>query len=245
MAIGFNAAGDYARRTTNLPSVPSLTICGWAKITGIIAATWQYFAGIEDAVGSASNYVLLGFNNAGAFELAYNGGSLAFGTVPTVGQWFFWAFTCAPPAGANLNGYYAHAGNPLENVFVNGYAGLAPAAMYIGNDSWSEYCNVHMAHERVWDSVLTPAELAAEMASETFVKAGPRTVWPMANNADNLDISGNGYHLTLAGTLTTETGPFAGGGPAGLKSAMGLAKANVKTIDGLAIASVKTWQGLT
>src|SRR5690606_3575775 len=86
----------------------------------------------------------------------------------------------------------------------------------LGLDDANSWPNVSLAGWKLYDRVLTDAELLAEMnrlrpASTTNLNAW----WPMVANvaatADN-DYSGNARDLTPAGTITVEDGPPVGWG---------------------------------
>jgi len=207
MAVGFNASGDIASRSANVPSQNAITICGWAKITSVRSSAYQYFAGWDNADNS---YTVIGYDNSGNFRIDNDVDGVAFSSNPTVGEWFFFAMTMANAGTDTHKGYWAHSGT-LNTVSADGQTGDGwTPVINLGNDGWDEYCNVHMAYVRIWGSVLSQAELETEMASETPVKSGCVMDWPLDDNTDNDDRTANDYDLTFGGTLTSETSPSFG-----------------------------------
>ena len=133
--------------------------------------------------------------------------SAAFGSRPAVGQWFFWAISCAGTAGGDLKGYWAL---PIDAAFTKAQAtgsGLTTASIDIGNDPSSERIDGRLAFVRCWDAVLTENELWCEMHGFPRRTANINFRWDLWSSGDVQDYSGNGRNPTVGGTFTTEDGP--------------------------------------
>lgn len=210
MPVGFNGSGDYLRRTANLPGSTAFTICGWAMVRSVRAGQFQYFAGMDD--GSA-NWLLLGYDDAGAFEIsATTGGGANFASNPTTNTWFFFAISCSGTGATAFAGYYAHAGNSFTTATTTGQS-FTPTGLYLGNDGFDEYCDVILGPVKVFDAVLTSDELYAEMYRISPARFANLNFWtPLWSSSDVNDYSGNGRNLTSAGTLTSESMPPIGYG---------------------------------
>jgi hypothetical protein len=214
MAVGFNASGDYAKRNANLPSIQTYTIAGWVKLRAE-PSDWAFFLGMEDSDSSASGYALIGWDNAaGEWRLVTDGvASVTFSPQPSDDgtTWLYWFIRSTSTANQHEAGY-ADGDDVAFTKALGGVANWTPARLCIGNDSYDEWVDCAAAYVRVWDAELSDAELLDERDSTTPVRTSNlRADWPLANNTDNGDDSGNGYDLTFGGTLTTETGPSIGG----------------------------------
>lgn len=217
MAVGFDASGDYARITANLPDVYLFTACGFARLK--TERDWQVIFSLDDA---DTEYLQVALDNTSptrnlTISSSTLGAGGAFGSRPANDTWFFWAISNKGPiANVGLQGYWTYL-DPVSMVtYDNDNASdFAANGLYLGNDGYDDYGGVHLAHVRVWDVELSQSELEAEAASATPVRtANLRAYWPLANNTDTGDDSGNGYDLTFGGTLTSETSPTFGSAPA-------------------------------
>lgn len=234
MAVGFDASGDYARITANLPDVYLFTACGFARLK--TERNWQVIFSLDDA---DTEYLQVALDDTSPTrKLTISSSTLgaggAFASRPANDTWFFWAISNKGPiASVGLQGYWTYL-DPVSMVtYDNDNASdFAATGLYLGNDGYDDYGGVHLCHVRVWDVELTQTELEAEAASGTPVRtANLRAYWPLADNTDTGDDSGNGYNLTFGGTLTSETSPTFGGATVSLNTALA-------TVGGQALADV-------
>lgn len=213
MAVGFDASGDYARITANLPDVALFTICGFARLK--TERNWQAIFSLDDANTHYLQLVLDDTTPTRNLRVSSSdGGDGAFASRPSNDTWFFFALTNKTGATETLYAYWTYL-NPVSLVsFGSGFnncADFAATGLYLGNDGYDDYGGLHLAHVRVWDAQLSSTELSAEAASATPVRLSDlRAYWPLANNTDTGDDSGNGFDLTFGGTLTSETSPSFG-----------------------------------
>ena len=206
MAVRTNGSGDYIRRTASLPSSTAITVAVWCKLAQIRSSSYQYW-GLESGTSSAADYSLTGFNNAGGMEITENDSSATFSSAPTSGNWFFWAFTM----GSGANTFHGYWGYPTTATLVTCTASdnpMTPGALTIGNDSYDEWMDATWAHVKVWDAILSAAELEQERWTIRPQRLSNLHLWsPLWSTSDLNDYSGNGRNWTGGGTLATEDGP--------------------------------------
>lgn len=217
MALRLDANGDYLYRTANLPSSTAFTICGWFRRRGT-GGTNQFLVGIDDGAGGNAIACVIGL--AGSYEFrVYSSGSGSFvstGVAVTQDQWYFVALSCGGTGASDAQVRHAAPGaTSLTTASTTGDAftatgyGISTAAA----DYWA---NVALAGWKLYDRVLTDAELLAEMNRLTPASTTNLNLWtPMVHDVAATaakDFSGNGRDWTVAGTLTVEDGPPVGWG---------------------------------
>lgn len=212
MAVRIDGSTDILKRTATLPSLTNFTACGWLYTTAI-QNYWGCVFGLESATTNAANQCLLTWNdsNPGKLGISVGGSNPIFTTSPSVGDWAFWAISCAGTGTNQVTGYLLLPGATTFQTVQGTRSAFTPAQMSIGNDSFGdEFHNGRIDGLRVWDAVLTSDELYQEVWSKRAVRrASLHLETPMADRtlADNyIDISGNGKDLTAAGTLSVEDG---------------------------------------
>lgn len=192
-----------------------VTIAGWMKIRDITPGQFSFPFGFENADASASNWALIGISDLNVQEFSCLSLSPDWSTPPSQDTWYYFYIIGENDGVSAVNwqaGYYTAAGSsPVDTVTALNQAEFNIVRISIGNNSWDEWLDSVFAHVRVWTGVaLTDSELRAERDSTTAVKtSGLWADWPLADNTDTGDDSGNGRTLTFGGTLTTETGPLA------------------------------------
>jgi len=78
----------------------------------------------------------------------------------------------------------------------------------IGNDSTAAFCVFgHYAYARAVYGTGIDTTDALAYAADSAPVSGDWGFWPLADNTDTGDDSGNGYDLTFGGTLSSETSP--------------------------------------
>lgn len=208
MAVRIDASGDYLRRTTSLPSDTNSTIAGWAKLVSDRTGQWRYFCCIENATTSASAYRLMGWNSSNEFNVEDGSGSTAFSAAPSNGDWFYFALVCNGTTTNATTGYYIKLDGTVYTAAQSTTSAFTEAVVYLGSDSYDEWNNLSFAHVKIWDAVLTQAELQQEMWSIVPQRYTNLHLWtPLFSHTDLVDYSGNGRNWTGGGTLTTEDGP--------------------------------------
>lgn len=222
MAVGFNAGADYAKRTgspafTMTGDSDKFTISGWMMFRVTTASgNWAYGLGVEDADSSANKMIMVGIDDSdviGVTDLSewFND---AFSPAPSVDTWYYFYITGSNNGSGFVThnaGYYAASGSsPEDTVSLGNVSEYDVYRVSIGNNSLADSLDCALAYVRVWTGVvLTDSELRTERDSASAVKtSGLWADWPLADNTDTGDDSGNGRTLTFNGTLTTEDGPL-------------------------------------
>lgn len=202
MSVRIDAITEDLRRTTGLPSSSTaFSICGWSKITRI-ANDFQYW-GLEDP----SNYLVIGYadNGANQFEISGTNGSSSFASSPTNETWFFWAMTCSGSGAGAFKGYWAYPTDTSFKTASTTGASFTPATLFLGNDTFGEYCNASYFAVKVWEAALTSDELWQEMESiRPHRYANLHIFSPLWDTSDLNDYSGNGKNWTGTGSISSE-----------------------------------------
>lgn len=202
MARRFDAATDRISRSGTMPA--DFTITGWI-----------YLSADQDTYTTFCRVWTSGLATVGTWSTESDGtsgpnwftggGSLANATNLVVGEWRRVAVSRTAAGAAVL-----YVATPTGSVEVDsGSVGTnSPAGITIGGRDTAdatEWFNGRAAYFRVFDSILTQAQIVAEWAATAAVVPAWAD-WPL--DTDLLDISGNGRHLSAGSTATTtEAGP--------------------------------------
>jgi hypothetical protein len=204
MAIRFNANTEFLSRNTGGHSSTTFTVAGHFRLdTDINVYSVAY------SIEASGEHLLIATTGDGVTINSYLGADNSWGITYTAGVWRYLAFTYS--AGTTVQRYAdgtAVTGDPLTRNFGSG----AASVMRVGKDSSpSQRFEGCVERLRIWNAVLSDAELDAEMASATVVRtANLYGDYPLTADAD--DISGNANHWTVNGTPDYVAGPFGGGG---------------------------------
>lgn len=220
MAVRIDAAADKLERTLDLPA-GAFTLMGWFYITNDRAATTTFLG-----LGTVeSQFYSVGIDSALKLQI-YDGNTFPSGsTVLATGTWYHAALTRASGDDQTLTGYLDGA----SEVTISNSRNLTTRTfMDVGNDIDSEWLDGRAKAVKIWDAVLTQAEIQQEMRTiRPHRFANLHGFWPLfPGSGERLrDYSGNGRDWTEGGTLTDEDPPplswgapvlflpFAGGGP--------------------------------
>lgn len=213
MSIRFNGnVANYLSRTSSLPDYnANYTIMAWIKIVVDLDATTSF---LSLATSTALNFDRAKFDSDGTTVgvSARNGATVvnSNGTNLTVETWRH--VTMRRAGAADLRLFLDVIEDAFSNTDVTGRA--ANDNLNIGrvhvNTLTIEPFDGEMAYLRIWTTDLTTEEMAAERVATAARKTSDLYGdYPLANSASaGDDISGNGNHLTVNGTITTgETAP--------------------------------------
>lgn len=211
MSTRIDASGDSIRRTAALPSDTLLTIMVLGYVVNDRAGNYRYFCGIENATTNASAYKVMGWSSANNFEVSSESGSGSFAAAPATGKWFWAAVSCGGTGANSFNGYWRYL-SPSDGTTVYTASctstAFTEALMPLGSDSYAEWCDIRLSTAKVWDAVLTQAEIESEMNSVRPMRYTNLHLFsPLWSATDILDYSGNGKNWTAGGTLSTEENP--------------------------------------
>ena len=200
-AVRFDDVADELRRTTSLPPVTGFTMMGWFKVAGDGHA-YTTFLGLGDATSSNAYVLMMCCGNGWRQFMVWTGGSSAFGANLALNTWYHLALTVAGSGQGQVKAYL----NGALALTLNGNPAITSARFSIGNDAHSEWLDGSAAAVKVYDAVLTPAEIAAEMPQAAPVRTANLNSWyPLQSAATAAtDASVNGRSLTVAGALTND-----------------------------------------
>jgi hypothetical protein len=207
MAGRSDAATDRCSRAT-APSMATVTIAAWAKVVNSASPLFHPIMRLSDA-GDATLWIV-GFKGAnGRTPSVYSASNTTgiSGAEVALGTWVYVAATLSGTAAQLLTGTV-----PGTLSKVTGTVGSGTPTQFgvFGRSAadGSEWLDGSIAYLRVWTSVLSDAQIAAESQSATpVVTAGLWGHWPFAAAALT-DTSGNSRNLTAGSTaLASDTDP--------------------------------------
>lgn len=238
MAVGIDAAGDSAQRGS-IPSGGAGTLSG-GGFSDFYSGVWVYRDSAEVTYSNTAGGTLihcqagaremaLGFDSAGSaladlsLRMIFNSGGGA-GTpyfFPAhdgnsfLDEWIHYFILASGGAtGSQRAGYIrlADLANPVVQLRTNDNAGSQYVnTLTFGNTSANNArATGHYAFGRAISSASLTVSDVQSLCNDPNTVAGDWGFWPMVDNADNGDDSGNGRSLTFNGTLTTEASPDLG-----------------------------------
>lgn len=237
MAAGIDQDTEYLRRAS-IPSGGAGTLTDGA-FTNCFVGVWVYrpsstatyaltAGGSIIDMQAGARRVALGFNSAGSnladlsLQITFNSGG-GTGAVQTFAshagddytdQWVYY-FVFDNSTSGQTAGY----------ILLSDLASIADSITRTNDNAGSQYCNTltlgnvsagdtvvfgHYAYARAVYGTGIDTTDALTYAGSDVSEAGDWGFWPLADNADTGDDSGNGYDLTFGGTLTSETSPTLG-----------------------------------
>lgn len=232
MAVGIDADTEYIERAS-IPSGGAGTL-SQGGFADFFAGVWLYRPSSTatyalTAAGSiiqgqaGAREIILGFNSAGSaladlnLQAIYNSGGgtgTPFSFTGHTGasfldEWVYYFFY--ENASNNLVAGYILLSD-LNTAVSNSYANDNAGSQYIntltfGNESGHGACVLgYYAYARARDSAASAANVLTYAASDATI-SGDWGFWPLADNTDTGDDSGNARTLTFGGTLTSQTSP--------------------------------------
>lgn len=212
MAVRSDAANDRLTRTGGAPDPQAgFTVCGWFYLA-VDRDDFSTLIRLHASSGSTTR-LTLSTGSSGTLPAIFTPGNTS-GVLGvdsfTAGAWMFIAVT---QTSTTATIYTCTPGGTMHSASGTSSGGSAPDGYTIfgrsSSDS-SEWFNGRGRCLRLWSTVLTPTELAAERDSLTKVKASSIYAdYDMVDAATALaDSSGNGRNLTAGSTaVTTEADP--------------------------------------
>lgn len=223
MGVGLNADTDWLNRTTNLGDVgiADWTACGWYYRQSSLTYAQVSDSGIC-AVSNSSNgrYVTLAFDNR--FDDGSNDdpylcvedqiGNTPFAALdqPPFDTWVFFILRSGPAAGT-LTAEWSALGSgtwKTQTRTNNVEVSVQGEQFLLGRKvvGTAETAHGNYAYWHVYDSEIGQGPSRALKDAST-PQNSPWAFWPLADNTDTGDDSGNGRDLTFNGTITSETSP--------------------------------------
>lgn len=206
-AVGFNA---WADRLEGPPPAAGNTysMSGWLYITAGRAGSTAVIMGMSDKAGTPEYHrIVLGGTGGLVMRVGSNLGGVDVATL-TTGQWYYVGMTCS--ATHILTGYVGGATGALTKNTTSGITGIIPLASHLsGDDLFGSHINGRLSNFKLWNRVLSDAEMEAERALNPLTISDLVGHWKLETAGTVLDAS-TGTSLTVvdvAGTWTTEIGP--------------------------------------
>lgn len=202
MAVRFDTDGEGYVGTTGLPG-GTFTVTFWAYL----AADRNYYSTFV-SIDSASSYTQIATALDGVTLTAFN--SVAGSTTATsplaLNTWYAMAFVQDSAAGTGTL-YWGTDPNTLSSV-TSSAGGHTPTHFRIGGfRNTGEWLNGRIAAVKVWNSVLTPAQIATELQSFDAVVTADLLRVHKLQMPETTDYSGHGYQLTGGSGATVEADP--------------------------------------
>lgn len=239
MAVGLNADADYVSRGS-IPSGGAGTLTG-GGFSDFFAGVWLYRPTTGNSYsGTAEGYIFGGQASAREIKLGYDN---TFGAGTAADPLLQVIFNSGGGTGATQTFasanfldewvYYFFYENS-SNDQVAGYIKLsdlntATTISRANDNAGSQYINTltfgsdssgstgvfgYLAYARAVNNSGLTASNVLTYAASSSTESGDWGFWPLADNTDTGDDSGNARDLTFNGTLTSETSPTLGGTPA-------------------------------
>lgn len=209
MAIRADAGTDYYERAST-PTITSHTVALWFNQSNDLGAVYQMLGCLQDAGNTGFiGMFLTPTNDLAGFTTAAGAETSAIAAVST-GTWYFLAWTNAGAGAGNAKFYAAAAADAsLTMQSLAGEPSWSNATFRLFNSHFSEPFDGEIAAVKVWDRVLTQAELEIERWSYLPVLTNSlHGYWPMWGTSDGAtDFSGNGKSWTVNGTVASADGP--------------------------------------
>jgi hypothetical protein len=205
-AAAFGSGNKYTRSASGLNlTTTSITWCCWAKLTTV--ATYAMTMASDDA---SSHYCQFGVSSGGTNFFLSNAGSSAFNF--TTGVWTFIAASI-DRTGAECWLYYAV--SPATTLARDFFFTVPTSHLLdtntfsIGGDGFGDPWAGSIAAVKVWNAVLTQAELTTEATKYAPVRtANLWGAYRFSSGPQTTDDSSNGRTLTQVGVPTLDaSGP--------------------------------------
>lgn len=201
MSVQLDGATSYMKRTTNLPTITSATIMGWAAQTSDPAATVLIFS--FGALATDVAYWTFIDNTTNQSLSVYEQTAFNNGTIIGLYKWNHIAFTIAGTGAGQCKSYL----NGVLDLNLSGNAGPVATAIVIGahRDGIDSFYPGKMAGIKIYSAVLNGTEIATEYASFVPVRTSNiNGYYPMKDAASvGRDDSGQGNNFTVVGTFAT------------------------------------------
>ena len=194
-----NAVTDYIKRTANRPTFAAVTMVGWVKLGASTASTERHLVSLRNSSTSGAGCSRWTDNNFQPYDDALG---TTISPAPSEGSWFYLGFTRDTTNGSRFIWWNSGGTYQADEYALNGGTGT-PTAMNVGTRAHYDdkgYIGKY-AYWKVWDAVLSQAEMETELPSTTFVRTANANTG-FAYSAT--DISGNSRDWSLAAGVTVD-----------------------------------------
>jgi hypothetical protein len=214
VGILVNASGERIARTTSLPTYTNMSACGFARRTAD-----------GDSYGSIFGIRNTGYTNgSGIFTRRFvDGDNVVLYTSdvgdslimarPAIGTWFFWGFTCAGTGAGDTIGYGRLLSSTSLSATGDGDSSVFTFSdMELGSGPAADSFVGELSCVKIWDAVLTSAEMLAESFSVFPKRLNNLHLYSRLETSDTAglrDLSSNGRDWTdvISGLSNSENAP--------------------------------------
>ena len=190
------------QNSSNFSNPQSCTKLLWAKLGGTPTGFLSLMGAANAAFTATAN--MDAGSSPGLLEVGTAPGVFSsFGSQPNFTNWNCYALTMGTAGSNSLTGYWQdNAGGGFVSHSMTG-VNFTNALDFIG--FFYAPVSITAAFYMEWNTVLTPAQLATQFSSSTptVLLGNLHRYLPLANAATaGLDQSGNGFNMTVLGTLS-------------------------------------------
>ena len=231
MAVGLNSDSDYLSRTGGPAStgLVTYTLWCWVNRTSGVGYSAVTNGALISQEGNAGRYNSIKFD--GRFDsgieadpyltISDAGSAVQFAALsqPPFDTWVFYVLTVSGTASVKtITVEWSALGSSTWHTQTHGAGGtensITPANVLIGRVIVADAntCYGHYAYAGARAESMGETDRRA-LKTRTATASGDWAYWPLADNSDTLDTSGNSRTLTFNGTITTETSPDLGPPP--------------------------------
>lgn len=224
MAVGLDTDGDYLART-GIPSGGAGTLTNGA-FADFFFGVWCYWPSSGNSHGATANGCVMN-GVAGAREIAlrkdgtgtvytdpqfqaiWESGGPAQTTFVSQPPFDTWVYAFITADASNMTAGWRELGSTTwhTETAANTNAGSQYInGLYIGSASTTQVLFGYYAYARAVAAVKTTSE-ALTYSQSAVTASGDWGFWPLDDNTDTVDDSGNGRDLTFGGSITTQTSP--------------------------------------
>lgn len=204
MSVRTNGTSSYLERTGNLPAIGLFTACIWVRVRLALANTWQPAISLGSTAGNPTcaigNSNVSGTTNWGLYN-RQDGIQVPFGSTPALGEILFLVLMCN---GTNLIGRQRRQNASAFETLQTTPATGTPNTLRLGNSSFdgTDFATYDYQNFKLWDRVLSDAQLWTEMQSEAVVDARDLSMHVrLRNTGDLVDRGPRGRNFARISTL--------------------------------------------
>ncbi len=200
--MGIFTNGSASLRLADPPLSTSLTICGWVKPASFELALYRTIFDYDDG-NSWLGLWLVGED----LIIESPGGDMSFSSSPAMEEWVFFALTCSGTGAADAKGYWSGLNDAgfvsasASGVSING-------DIRVAHDAWGDGLEADFAYLKIWDAVLSEAELLQEKQRGLPVRLDGLFLFSPLWNANQIEnYAGNGEDWLSDSLLDTGMPP--------------------------------------
>lgn len=195
MAI-VSAGTQSLKRTTNNPTISACTLMAWTYFTGN-----GFSAALSIGADDGAHFYSLGIGTAVPATFSSVSGVVNSTTAMPLNTRF--NHQCLQIVGTGASGVLTYFNGQLDQT-LTADATATNAAVYFQNDTGSDPANCFISEIKIYNAILTPAEIQREMRTRgPFRRKDLNSYMPCRTVGDaGVDHSGHDFGFTVTGTYT-------------------------------------------